>query len=373
MSTRAQILTKPFVAPSRFLTPAPAAVLQRKCACGGPSGPEGECAECRDKEARLERRSTGGAPSAVPSIVHDVLRSAGQPLDPAARAALEPRFGHDFSRVRVHADERAAESAYAVNSLAFTVGNHIVFGKGRYTPETKAGECLLAHELTHTIQQPAVQEYSELQIVDRFEHEREAEAAAAAIALKRPTPTLYQRHPASVSRQKLGPDEPPVIERDFELSAHVFRMDAPAEREQDKACEPFPGGATVCELDEKMEALTGRVTSRVDEKNPCTKPCVEQHEAVHVKQLKSHCPQLRDCYLAVDKGKRSPDDCNQMSSEKKKSERECQAYHVSVPCVENRLKTAKDCQSSENKEYGARKLASERCFSDFYCGGSTGK
>jgi hypothetical protein len=91
--------------------------------------------------------------SGVPPIVHDVLRSTGQPLDAATRAFMEPRFDHDFSQVRVHTDARAAESARAVDALAYTVGRGVVFGAGRYAPETQIGKVLLAHELTHIVQQ----------------------------------------------------------------------------------------------------------------------------------------------------------------------------------------------------------------------------
>ena len=66
---------------------------------------------------------------------------------------FEPRLGHDFSQVRVHADERAAASARAVGALAYTAGSQIVFGAGRYAPESPAGRTLLAHELAHVIQQ----------------------------------------------------------------------------------------------------------------------------------------------------------------------------------------------------------------------------
>jgi len=89
----------------------------------------------------------------VPSLVHEVLSSSGQPLDTETRSFMEPRFGHDFSQVRVHADERAAESAQAVNALAYTVGSDVVFGPGEYTPTTSKGKRLLAHELTHVVQQ----------------------------------------------------------------------------------------------------------------------------------------------------------------------------------------------------------------------------
>jgi len=92
----------------------------------------------------------------VPPIVHEVLGSPGRPLDPAARAFTESRFGHDFSQVRLHTDTKAAESARAVNSLAYTVGQHVVFGTGRYAPGTTEGGRLLAHELTHVVQQTGV-------------------------------------------------------------------------------------------------------------------------------------------------------------------------------------------------------------------------
>ena len=75
----------------------------------------------------------------VPAIVHDVLRSPGQPLDGDTRAAMEPRFGHDLSRVRVHADARAAESARAVRARAYTVGRDLAFGAGQYRPGRRPG------------------------------------------------------------------------------------------------------------------------------------------------------------------------------------------------------------------------------------------
>jgi hypothetical protein len=91
----------------------------------------------------------------APPLVRDVLQTPGRPLDDAARAYMEPRFGHDFSKVRIHADGRAAESARSVNALAYTVGDRIVFGAGQYSPSTAAGRGLIAHELTHVVQQQA--------------------------------------------------------------------------------------------------------------------------------------------------------------------------------------------------------------------------
>ena len=133
-------------------------ILQRKCACGA-HGPGGACEICgKAQRASLQRssstgRADGSANDAVPSVVHEVLGSSGQSLDPASRAFMEPRFSRDFSQVRVHTDAKAARSARALNADAYTVGRDVVFGQGQYAPHTSAGKRLLAHELTHVVQQ----------------------------------------------------------------------------------------------------------------------------------------------------------------------------------------------------------------------------
>ncbi|HTP11018.1 MAG TPA: DUF4157 domain-containing protein, partial [Anaerolineae bacterium] len=102
----------------------------------------------------LQRAAINAAPvSEVPPIVHEVLRSPGQPLDTATRAFMEPRLGHDFSGVRIHTDAQSAKSARAVNALAYTVGQDVAFGTGQFAPGTSAGRKLIAHELTHVVQQ----------------------------------------------------------------------------------------------------------------------------------------------------------------------------------------------------------------------------
>ena len=106
----------------------------------------------------LAQRSVSGSTATagtVPPIVQDVLASSGEPLDAATRTFFEPRFGHDFGNVRIHADATAAESARAVGALAYTGGEHIVFGRELYAPESGSGTRVLAHELTHVIQQGA--------------------------------------------------------------------------------------------------------------------------------------------------------------------------------------------------------------------------
>jgi hypothetical protein len=91
--------------------------------------------------------------TALPAVVDEALRSPAQALDPQASSFFGPRFGHDFAGVRVHADARAAESARALNARAYTVGRDVVFARGEYQPSTPSGRRLLAHELTHVVQQ----------------------------------------------------------------------------------------------------------------------------------------------------------------------------------------------------------------------------
>jgi Domain of unknown function (DUF4157) len=166
-------------------------------------GAHGE--EYRKKRLGSEHRvSDGTEPLQAPPIVHEVLSSAGKPLDEATRRFMEPRFGHDFSRVRVHTDSRAAESARAVNALAYTVGHNVVFDTGNYAPGTMLGDALLAHELTHTVQQclHAGSSTGTLKLTDPKEvAEREANQAASDIWAGQPLkatpvpPTRVARQP----------------------------------------------------------------------------------------------------------------------------------------------------------------------------------
>lgn len=110
----------------------------------------------QDDGWRPEQLPTHGASSIeTPPVVNEAIRSSGQPLDSSTRAFMESRFGRDFGQIRVHADKTAAEAARALRANAFTTGKDIVFGEGRYAPETREGRRLLAHELTHSVQQGA--------------------------------------------------------------------------------------------------------------------------------------------------------------------------------------------------------------------------
>ena len=156
------------------------AVVQRKCGCSG-SGEK--CDACKDDESRLVQRKATCAMPAVeaPAIVHCALGNAGHPLDAATRAYMEPRFGFDFSQVRIHSDALAAQSANAIQALAYTVNNSIAFSAGSYAPETASGRRLLAHELAHVIQQRSAPALAQDQVAVGSAHdavEQDAEQSA---------------------------------------------------------------------------------------------------------------------------------------------------------------------------------------------------
>ena len=115
-----------------------------------------KCSECEEEEggALLRKESNGAeAPATAPPIVHETLSSPGQPLDAVTRAYFEPRFRRSFANVRLHTSEEANAATREVSASAFTVGDQIAFAAGQYAPHTETGRRLLAHELTHVVQQ----------------------------------------------------------------------------------------------------------------------------------------------------------------------------------------------------------------------------
>src|SRR5579862_902209 len=113
-----------------------------------------KCDSCKEEE-KLQKKVAAprAAVGNAPASVHKTLNSPGQPLDSETRAFFEPRFGSDFSRVRIHADSPAAESADSVQARAYTVGHHVAFARDQFAPGTADGRHLLAHELAHVVQQ----------------------------------------------------------------------------------------------------------------------------------------------------------------------------------------------------------------------------
>lgn len=144
-------------------------------------------------------------PSTLPRGVRETLQSPGEPLDAGSRSAMEARFHQDFSRVRVHTDSRAADSAQAVNAQAYTVGDDLVFGHGRYAPHTPQGKRLLAHELTHVVQQRGGEGRNPTQ--SGTSHEYEARSIANVIASTNRPVTPRVSTGTVLARQALNPTE----------------------------------------------------------------------------------------------------------------------------------------------------------------------
>jgi hypothetical protein len=127
--------------------------LRRKCSCGG----SGDCKDCKEKEENLQRKATSSRPVLqTPCVVDEVLHSP--------RSFFEHRLGYSFSRVHIHSDAWAAESARAVSALAYTVGHNIALASNQYAPTTEQGRRLLAHELVHVVQQSRATRNSEVMI-----------------------------------------------------------------------------------------------------------------------------------------------------------------------------------------------------------------
>lgn len=111
-----------------------------------------KCAKCEDEE-KLQRKESNTTESLDTSPIEHTLQSSGAPLERNTRSFMEERFGYDFSNVKIHTDTVAAKSAGSINALAYTSGNNIVFNQNQFSPETNSGKKLLAHELTHVLQQ----------------------------------------------------------------------------------------------------------------------------------------------------------------------------------------------------------------------------
>jgi hypothetical protein len=129
-----------------------APTVQRQCAACASGGQS--CPACEDEApVAVSRKAEGDTGGEAPSSVHSALSSPSEPLSPLVRGFFEPRFGQDFGRVRVHTDGEAQQSAREINASAYTVGSHVVFGADRYAPSSTENRRLLAHELTHVVQQ----------------------------------------------------------------------------------------------------------------------------------------------------------------------------------------------------------------------------
>jgi hypothetical protein len=150
------------------------------------------------------------------SPVHDVVRTGGQPLAPDVRGEMEARLGHDFGDVRVHTGNDAHESAKSVSAHAYTVGSNVVFQRDMYDPASMAGKTMLAHELTHVVQQRAG-------AVD-------GTPAAGGIRLSDPS-DRFEREAASTAERVMSTPQPAPMAATASAPA-VQREEAPEEQEE---------------------------------------------------------------------------------------------------------------------------------------------
>jgi len=186
-----------------------------------------------------------------PSLVKDVVGSGGgSPLARDTRGFMESRLGADFSDVRVHTDGKAAESARSVQAYAYTVGNDVVFQSDKYAPDSDSGQRMLAHELTHVVQQrsgpvdgtPAAGGIKVSHPSDSFE--QAAESTADRVMSSQAVPTPMTGAPSSV--QRVAPEEEEPLQGSF-----VQRAAAP---EEDEAVDDSVQGAFVQRSAEEEEA-----------------------------------------------------------------------------------------------------------------------
>jgi hypothetical protein len=177
-------------------------IAQKQCTCGGQIGAGGECPQCNAGNLPVQRKAiSAGAPAAASTVLPDILRfGAGRSLDASSRGLMESHLGFGFGDVRVHTGEEAAESAKAINARAYTIGRDVVFGKGEYEPATSDGKRLLAHELTHVVQQNQAGEPAGIQ--------RQAADAAPSATAATPGPTSPTSAPDAGKDAKAAGDRP---------------------------------------------------------------------------------------------------------------------------------------------------------------------
>ena len=208
--------------------------------------------EEEEEEEEFQAKATSGHLSEVNSNLEShilSLKGGGWSLSENDRAFFEPRFGYDFSHVRVHADTRAAESARAVNARAFTVGQDVVFGAGQYSPDITEGKRLLAHELTHVVQQasPTVVGSGSSQIRQQFQADTRHPAAACSrkhyfqAAGKRLQRQSTRRTGLGRTEPKTGCDAPVCFPHPSDIFGFEFDSDQlrPEEEKRLKALAKF--------------------------------------------------------------------------------------------------------------------------------------
>jgi len=293
--------------------------------CGGHKCPPSGCSP--ERKRRIEGHSHEDPSGSIPTAVFDVLRSAGRPLDGRTRSAMESVFGHDLRDIRIHSDSAAATSADAVGALAYTVGSDVVLGRG-YTEHSAAGAGLLAHELTHALQQRRGQSggTSSLAIDDSPALEAEAD------------------HWADRARKTF---------------AHQPHLDAGAvRRPADHRC----AAGQACSVEELVDhqghgtttcdPVTGSMNVAVTEH--CAGDCVARHEAVHVGDRQACCTRASACITAAagDPAREAACEATYDTWHPQLSDwTECRAYTTEVACLNSLI--AANCNVTPSVTTGA--------------------
>ncbi len=297
-------------------------IIQRKCSCGQDKAGAGECEGCQNKRSLLQRRAVVQADSPPDSATVDtVLNSPGQPLAPGTRAFAESLMGNDFSRVRIHSDATAAESAFMLNAHAYTAGNDVVFGSRQYAPTTPQGMALLVHELTHVVQQRSSSE-TELART-RQQNEREADRYAQQVESRlRTLDTL-------------------------ELPAPHARCPSSGPCHEDPFVRHQGHGTTVC------DRPSGTLSTTVHEH--CGGDCVEVHEQTHVQDDRECCERVGRCLSRAGGNAAAQAACNNSYNAfytATTDYTECNAYTAEVACLNQLI--ARECSgSSRSTSIGA--------------------
>ncbi len=309
------------------LLPARGQFLQRKCACAGKAAAAEGCAACLEKEPLQRRAMSTAEQTGAPVRVRDVLQSRGQPLDLRNRAFMKTYFGHDFSRVRVHTDARAAESAREAGALAYTAGDQIVFGSGQYAPRSPKGMELLAHELAHVIQQRSGRVVAEHGVGSpQSAHEHEADSFAERVSRMISQTRVFQRSsPSTVNCLTKGASEAADTETSFEPPDPRFLY----QNNGDTTCR-FPAGTPSTTI------------SNTD----CARPCTVRHEGIHSADISPCCAAAGRAHAAAatPAAKTAVEDRFFTWMGSNRSWFECRAYAESVRCADGMI-TAKHCSS----------------------------
>lgn len=272
---------------STVLPPAQS-MLQRKCACGNHTVAGVECEACTKKKSALQRKLAIGAsndpleqeadrvadqvmsasPSPVvsgappciqrytrpategsktaPTSVDRVLAGSGRPLEPALRQDMEQRFGYDFSSVRVHSGETAEQSAREVNAHAYTVGRNIVFGAGMFTSGKHQGRWLIAHELTHVVQQSGAEAIR----LDQRGEKQGLSPVSAVFVQRQPAPPQRRGKILSLSEIAADPKREKARKNTGQTSAKICRSISKGST-KDNCPETLPVGLEVTIVAEK--------------------------------------------------------------------------------------------------------------------------